>query len=579
VVWLLVSATSSAVELRGDGVGDVRKLLELLIEVLRGSGSGVLLEPVLGLLDGVLDGLLVLILNLATETLVIVDLVLEAVGVILELVARLNALTVGLVLLGVLLGLLNHALNIFGAETTLVVGDGDGLGLTGTLIDGGNLEDTIGIKLKGDLNLGNTTGRGAGVMLAFVNLTQCVQRDLRNVGELELSEVVVVLCHCTFTLEDLDEDYGLVVGRGGEDLGLLGGNVGTTLDESCHNATSGLNTESERVDVHENDLIGGLVTSEDTTLNGGTESDSLVGVDILAGLLSEELLKHSLNLGDTSGTTDKDNVINVGLLELGVLENLLNRLESLLEKVVVELLELGAGEGLREVLALVERLDFDLGGLLRREGTLGLLDLALQFTHGLSVLGDVDVVLLVVFLDEVGDDPVVKVLTTEMSVTSGRLNLENTLLDSENGHIEGTATKIVDEDLLLSDLVETVSQSGSGGLVDNTENVETGDSSSVLCGGTLSVVEVGGDGDDSVLDGLAEIALSNLLHLAENHGGDLLGCESGLLLVDLDADAGLATLVDDLEGEVLDVVLDGLVGELLSNETFLPYSQYPGFKL
>jgi hypothetical protein len=40
--------------------------------------------------------------------------------------------------------------------------------------------------------------------------------------------------------------------------------------------------------------------------------------------------------------------------------------------------------------------------------------------------------------------------------------------------------------------------------------------------------------------------------------------------VDLDGDAGLASLVDDLEGKVLDVILDGLVGELLSDETFLP---------
>jgi hypothetical protein len=46
--------------------------------------------------------------------------------------------------------------------------------------------------------------------------------------------------------------------------------------------------------------------------------------------------------------------------------------------------------------------------------------------------------------------------------------------------------------------------------------------------------------------------------------------------VDLDTDAGLAVLVDNLEGEVLDIVLDGLVGELLANETFLPESQYLG---
>jgi hypothetical protein len=169
VVGLGVVATGRAVKLGGDGVSDVRELLELLVEVLRGSCGGVLLEPVLDLLDGVLEGLLVLILNLATKTLLIVDLVLEAVGVVLELVARLNALTVGLVLLGILLSLLNHALNVFSAETALVVGDGDALSLAGALVDSGDLEDTVGIELESDLDLGNTTGSGTVAPLAFVS--------------------------------------------------------------------------------------------------------------------------------------------------------------------------------------------------------------------------------------------------------------------------------------------------------------------------------------------------------------------------------------------------------------------------
>jgi hypothetical protein len=162
VTGLLVvtSATSRAVKLGGDGVSDIRELLELLIKVLSDSGSGVLLEPVLGLLDGVEKRLLVVLLNLATKTLIVVELVLEAVGVVLELVTGFNALTVGLVLLGVLLGLLNHALNVIAAKTALVVGDSDALTLTGALVDGGDLEDTVGIKLESDLNLGNTTGRG-----------------------------------------------------------------------------------------------------------------------------------------------------------------------------------------------------------------------------------------------------------------------------------------------------------------------------------------------------------------------------------------------------------------------------------
>jgi hypothetical protein len=165
---IVTSTTGRAVELGGDGVGDIGQLLELLVKVLRGSRDGVLLEPVLDLLDGVLDGLLVVILNLATKTLLVVDLVLQAVCVVLELVARLNALTVGLVLFGILLSLLNHALNVFGAETALVVGDGNALSLAGALVDSRDLEDTVGIELECDLDLGNTTRSGTIVLLASV---------------------------------------------------------------------------------------------------------------------------------------------------------------------------------------------------------------------------------------------------------------------------------------------------------------------------------------------------------------------------------------------------------------------------
>jgi hypothetical protein len=47
-----------------------------------------------------------------------------------------------------------------------------------------------------------------------------------------------------------------------------------------------------------------------------------------------------------------------------------------------------------------------------------------------------------------------------MSVTSGRLNLENALFNAENGDIECTTTEIVDENLalLLVGLFELVSR-------------------------------------------------------------------------------------------------------------------------
>ena len=64
-------------------------------------------------------------------------------------------------------------------------------------------------------------------------------------------------------------------------------------------------------------------------------------------------------------------------------------------------------------------------------------------------------------------------------------------------------------------------------------------------------------------DLLAQVGLGGLLHLGEDHGGDLLGGEGLLsLATGLDLDVGLGHLLDHLEGVELDVGLDCLVGPL-----------------
>ncbi len=94
--------------------------------------------------------------------------------------------------------------------------------------------------------------------------------------------------------------------------------------------------------------------------------------------------------------------------------------------------------------------------------------------------------------------PVVKVLSAQVRVTGGRLDLENTVLDSQERDIEGTAAQVKDEDILLALalFVETVGDGSGGGLVDDTEDVHARDGAGVLGGLALGVVEVGRDGDD-----------------------------------------------------------------------------------
>lgn len=183
--------------------------------------------------------------------------------------------------------------------------------------------------------------------------------------------------------------------------------------------------------------------------------------------------------------------------------------------------------------------------------------------------GVTNLVLSLELVDEVVDQAVVEILTTQVSVTGSRLDLKDTLLNGQERNIKGTTTEIEDEDvaLTLDLLVKTVGDGGSGRLVDDSENVEASDKTGILGSLTLGVVEVGRDGNDSVVDGLTEVSLGGLSHLGEDHGGDLLRSEGLLLALELDLDDGLATLVDDLEGEVLHVGLDLSVGELATDQT------------
>jgi len=124
-------------------------------------------------------------------------------------------------------------------------------------------------------------------------------------------------------------------------------------------------------------------------------------------------------------------------------------------------------------------------------------------------------------LCKVADKLVVKVLTTQMGVTGGGLHLKDTLLDCHEGHIEGPSSKIKDDNIVLTDnfLVKTVCNGSSSGLIDDMKNVHSGDGAGIgiLHSQSLGVVEVGKDGDDGVSDVVAQVGLSGLLHLKEDH--------------------------------------------------------------
>lgn len=493
--------------------------------------------------DLLADGLSLSLVNAVLELL---EGLLGVVGDRVGAVGGLNGGLAVLVLASVLLGIVDHALDLLLAQTG-ARGDGDRLVLVGGLVLGTNVDDRVGVNVEGDLDLGNTTvGRG-------------------DTDKLEVAEELVVADKLTLTLVDLDLDSGLEVGSGREGLGLLGGNGGVAVDQTGEDTAKGLNTERQRGDVEKEEVSD--LAREDTTLDGGTDGDSLVRVDGLGGVTAEDALDGLGDLGHTGHATNKDDILDVLGLEVGILECLADGVNGPGDEGLNETLELGAGHlgvdvlGARGVGSDEGKVDVGLEG--RRQLNLGLLSSLTDTLDSHAVAREVNALLGLELLDEVADKGDIEVLTTKVGVTVGGLDLEDTAGNLEDGDIESTSTKIVDSDNAVV-LLKTVGESGGGRLVDHTHDVKTGNLTGVLGGLTLLVVEVGRDSDNGVLQGLANEGLSGLLHLSEDETTDLR--RRVLLALSLEPCVAVGVL-DDLVGDLLDIALNLSVGELATDQT------------
>jgi hypothetical protein len=98
-------------------------------------------------------------------------------------------------------------------------------------------------------------------------------------------------------------------------------------------------------------------------------------------------------------------------------------------------------------------------------------------------------------------EALIEVLTSQMGITGSCSNFEDTVIDSEKGNIEGTTTKIEDDNILLAlSLVNSIGNGSSSRLVNDTENIKACNHTSVLGGLSLSIIEICWYGDNSMFD-------------------------------------------------------------------------------
>ena len=192
-----------------------------------------------------------------------------------------------------------------------------------------------------------------------------------------------------------------------------------------------------------------------------------------------------------------------------------------------KLIELSPGQGDIQVLG-AGGVGGDIGQVNIAAGNAGQLDLGLlggllQTLHSHLIAGEVDAVGALELRHQVLHDALVEVIAAQAVITGGGQDLDNAVVNFQNGHIEGAAAQVVDHDLLGLLLIHAVGQGRGGGLVDDTLDLQASDLAGILGGLTLSIGEVGGDGDNRLGDGLAQIGLGVTLQLLQDHGADLLG--------------------------------------------------------
>jgi NAD-specific glutamate dehydrogenase len=173
--------------------------------------------------------------------------------------------------------------------------------------------------------------------------------------------------------------------------------------------------------------------------------------------------------------------------------------DTLLEVVHAEIFKAGTSNGRVEVNAIVQRVNFNvrLGG--RRQSSLGPFAGSAETAERSLVVRNVLAVATLKVLHEKFYHAVIKVFSTQVGISGCGLDFKDSFLNGQQGHVECTSTQVENKNILFfSLLVQTVGNGSGRRLVDDTEHVQAGNSTGVLGGLALGVIEIGRDSNNCV---------------------------------------------------------------------------------
>ncbi len=276
----------------------------------------------------------------------------------------------------------------------------------------------------------------------------------------KVPRALVVPGKLTLALQHVDFYAGLVVGGGGEDLALLGGDGGVALDDLGAYAAQGLDAQAQRGDVQKQHALD--VAAQHAALDGSADGHALVRVDALEGLGAHEFFTASCTAGIRVEPPTSSTLCRSPGCRPASLQRLAHRVHGALHQVGGQLVELGAGQ--RDVQMLraggVRRDERQVDG---RAGHAGQLDLGLfggllQALRGHFVLAQVDAVFLLELIGQPVDDALVEVVAAQMGVAGSGKHFGHAVAHLDDGHVERAAAQVVDHDLLVVFFIHAVGQ-------------------------------------------------------------------------------------------------------------------------
>ncbi|RMP82784.1 hypothetical protein ALQ15_114378 [Pseudomonas syringae pv. actinidiae] len=453
---------------------------------------------------------------------------------------------------GVDFSIADHLLNFFLGKTGVGL-DHDGLLLAGRLVFRANMQNAVCVDVEGYFDLWHATW------------------SRWNLGQVELAQGLVLTGLLALTLQYVNGYRVLVVIGSREHLGFLGRNRSVFLDQRSHHAAHGFDTQSQRADVEQQNVFD--ITGQYSALDSSTHCNGFVRVDVFTCFFTEELGYQLLHQRHTGLTTDQNHVVDLASVDASIFKRHFARSDGALNQVLNQRFQLGARNFHDQVLwtgcicSDVRQVDFGLRA--GRKLDLGFLGSFFQTLHGQRVTLEVHAAFFLEFVDEVVDQTNVKVFTAQERVAVGGQHFELVLAinfgNLDDRDVERTATQVINDDSVIAlGLVHTVSQSGRGWFVDDALDVQTGNTAGVLGCLTLTVVEVGRNGDDRFGNRFTEVVFGGLFHFLQDFSGNLR--RRHFLAIHFNPGITVVSL-DDLVRDHLDVFLNDILFELTTNQT------------